>query len=343
MTTVRVRRPTGRELRDAGLWSAFGLWILAILGMWSGAIPAPLGLGTFFALIFGVPILAGVAALLRRSQVGAMPVVAGAALALMLAFLVPTWVSASPKIAAAFPIAILGGWAAQRWPTGTFVTMFALSGTYGSITAFTGIHADSVADKFIDAAWAGVIGRLLLGRQPLKFRPTPLFFLLFGYLIITIIDALTTAPMSTGVQALRLGPLYVSLVLLLGYGSFSDEALDKTARILVVLSACIAGYAALRWAIGPSGKESAIQASDFQKQYNQLATSGDIKVQGSLPNGNTLGLWCACTIPFLVAMAVSMRGRMRVVAAGALPLATIALFGSAQRKEKPIAISARPH
>jgi hypothetical protein len=331
MTTLRVRRPTGRETADLALVVALGAWVVIGFGMFYGFVQLPSGAAIPFLVVFGVPGVLGLIALLRRSQAGVLPVVAGCAAAVMLAWVLPFAMSENPKIALAFPVALIGGFAAQRWPTTTFVTVFALSGTYGTLTAFTGIPADSVADKVIDAAWAGVIGRMLIGRQPLKVRATPLFFMLLGYLVITVIMAFTTIPMGNGVQALRLAPLYVSVVLLLGYGAFRDSTLEKLTRALVIVAAIVAAYAALRWAIGPSGKESALQASDFQRQYNQLAGTGDIKLQGSLPNGNSLGLWTACTIPFLVAMAVSLRGRMRLVAAGALPLAVVALLGSAQR------------
>jgi hypothetical protein len=331
MTTLGLRRTNGGDARDRALLAAFAVWVLTLLGLQAGYIHLDPGSLANATILFLVPILLGFGALLRRSQEGVLPLVAGSACALTIALVLPLFISGNPKIALVFPLALIGGALAQRFPAATFATIFVLTGTYGTITAFTGIHADSVTDKLIDAAWAGLLGRMLLGRQPRRMRPTPAFYLLLGFLIVSIIGALTTTPASTGVQALRLGPLYLSLVLLLGYGAFSDRVLQTLTRAMIAVSAAVAAYATLRWAIGPAGKEQALQATEFQRQYNQLAGTGDIKLQGSFPNGNSLGLWCACTIPFLVAMAVSMRGRWRLLAAGALPLSAIALFGSAQR------------
>ena len=331
MTTLHVPRPTNRRIRDVGVWAGFAAWLGSLFAMFAGYLKVPAGSTVPNLMLFGIPVAFGLYALLRRSEVGAFPLMAGIAVALMVAWLSPLWITQNPKLAYAVPLAVIGGFIAQRWPAATFATIFVLSGTYGSITAFTGIHADSVADKVIDAAWAGLIGRLLLGRQLLRVRPTPAFFMLLAFVVISFIAALTTTPMSAGIQAFRFAPLYISVVLLLGYGSFDDRALERLTQAMVIACSLIAGYAALRWAIGPSGKESALQSSAFAKQYNQLAYTGDIKLQGSLPEGNSLGLWTACTIPFLIAMTISLRGWIRIVAAGSLPLAVIALFGSQNR------------
>ena len=331
MTTLELRRVNGRVGRDLVLVASFAAWVLTLLALQAGYIHLAAGSLANGAILFFVPLLLAIAALLRRSQEGVLPVVAGSACAISLALLTPLFIASNPKIALAFPLALIGGVIAQRWPTATFAVIVILTGAYGSITAYTGIPADSVADKVIDAAWAGVIGRMLIGRQPLRMRPTPAFYVLLGFLVISILAALTTAPMHVGIQALRLGPLYISVVLLLGYGAFSERVLDRLTKAVIAVAALVAAYATFRWAVGASAKEQALQATEFQRQYNQLAGTGDIKLQGSLPNGNTLGLWCACTIPFLIAMTVSMRGRWRIVAAAALPFSLIALLGSAQR------------
>jgi O-antigen ligase len=282
-------------------------------------------------LLFGVPLaLVGVAAL-RRSTLGPLPLIAGFAVLVALALVLPRAASSDIRWALLPPAAALGGYLTARFPTAALTIVFTLTGTYGSIRAFTGIPADSVADKVIDGLWVGVLGGLILGRRRLALRPTPALVLLTGFLAVTFIEALATDPLSSGIRAFRLGPEFLSLVLLIGAGGFSDRTLERFARAVVVVSLGVAAYATLRWAIGTSAKEQALQNSAFAQQYDQLAYTGDVKLQGSLPNGNSLGLWLACTMPFLMAVAVSWRGRYRWLAIAALPLATIALLGSSRR------------
>src|SRR5436190_13026447 len=121
MTTLSVRRPTQRQLRDAALWAGFVAWILTLFALFIGALSVPAGSAIPVLVIFGVPIALGLAGVMRRSEVGVLPLVAGAALALTLAWIMPVWISDNPKVAYAFPIVLVGAFAANRWPTGTFV------------------------------------------------------------------------------------------------------------------------------------------------------------------------------------------------------------------------------
>lgn len=331
MTTLGVRRPSAWAIRDLAVVAAFFAWLLTLAGIYAGVVDIEPGSPPLVVITLIIPAVVGTAALFRRRETGPLPVVAGAAAAIALALSLPLFIAVDPRIALFFPLALIGGFLAQRYPVATFALAFALTGTYGTITAFTGIHADSVADKVIVAAWAGLIGRILLGRQPLRLRPTPIFFLLLGYLVVTAVAALATTPIANGIQAFRFAPLYLSIVVLVGYGAFHTATIDRVARALVVIATAVAAYATLRWAVGPAGEEEALQRTDFERQYNRLAFSGDIKVQGSFPNGNLLGLWTACTTPFLLAMAIAIRGRMRLVAAAGLPLSAIALLASGQR------------
>jgi hypothetical protein len=306
-------------------------WASVVSALHLGFARAPGGAATIDTLTYAVPVALAAVALLRRTEAPSLAFLAGAAWAVTLAVTLPPDISRDPKLALAIPAAALGGVVAHRFPTMTLSLMFLMAGTYGSLQAFTGVPGDSVMDKLIDTSWVGVLGALLIGRRTVRVRPTPALFMLGGFLLVCVLDVFATAPIGSGIRALRLAPLFLSVVLLVGYGGFSRRTLDVLARVMVVICLVVAAYAALRWAIGTSGKERALQRTALDRQYNKLAFTSDTKVQGSLPNGVLLGLWMACTIPLLVAAAMGWRGIFRVIAVVALPLSVIGLLGSAQR------------
>jgi hypothetical protein len=329
MTTLGLRRGRGWDALSVLLVGAFAVWAAAVLAMWFGGLHASGAVR--LALTLGVPPLVVAAALLGRWDLPVLPALAGAACAIPAAVLIPPIAGARPALGLAIPALALGGLVTHRFPAASLGLVFAITGTYGTLTAFTGVAVVSIGEAVLGGLWAGIVGRLLIGRRAMALRPTPAFVLLAAFMLMTLAAFVFTQPTGAGIRALRLAPLYLSPLLLVGYGGFRDETLGKLARVMVAVSFVVAAYAALRWAIGTSDKERALQTTDFARQYNQLAETGDTKLQGSLPNGNLLGLWTACTTPFLVAAAVSWRGGLRALAIAALPLSAIALLGSSQR------------
>jgi hypothetical protein len=337
MTTLGLRRGGGTDARNVLVVALFAAWAIAVIGFAVGVISMSGKLP--LVLTLGVPPLAVGLALLARSEIAALPVVAGASCAVALAVLLPPIAAERPAFAFAFPAMAIGGALTQRFPAASLGTVFAVTGTYGSLTAFTGFPVVSIGEAVLGGLWVGIIGRLVIGRRPMALRPTPALLLMTAFFVLTLAAVLATTPFGAGIRAFRLAPLYLSALLLLGYGAFRQQTLDRLARCMIVVALVVAAYAALRWGIGASPKERALQSTDLDRQYNQLAVTGDVKVQGSLPNGNLLGLWMAVTIPFLVAIVLSWRGRYRLVAAVALPLSLVALLGSAQRTGAAAAVA----
>lgn len=328
MTSLALRPPRPLEVLLA---CALAAWATAVAAFGLGLAAAPWGPGADWAVRLGVPALLTALVVFGRTPIRGLGMAAGVAWAVALAVALAPAIARDPRLALVVPGAVVGALITQRFPAASLAIVFALAGTYGSIKAFTGIPGDSVMDKVINALWAGVLGRLLIGRRTLRVRVTPTLLAVGAFLLVTLLAVFTTEPMSNGVRAFRLAPLFLSLVVLVGYGGFARRTLVLCARAIVVVCFLVAAYATLRWAIGPAGKEKALQQTALDLQYNQLAVTGETKVQGSLPNGVLLGLWSASTIPFLSAVAISWRGRFRSIALIALPLSAVALLGSAQR------------
>ncbi len=326
MSALSLRR---WSVRDMALVTGFVAWTVLVsltrLGFVLESGPA------WQALTYGVPAVLLAAAWLERADPGILPHVAGAAVCVLLALLAPSLVSDHPKLAFALPGAVIAGMLTQRYATTALVALVLFTGIYGSVEAFVGLPGDRSATWVLQALWAGVIGRALIGRREHPVRVTPVTFLLAGFLALSVIAAATTDPSSSGMQALHYAPEYFSVVLLIGYGGFSARQIHGASRALVIVCFAVDAYAALRWAIGPAAAETALQKTYQDVIYNQLTYSGGTKVQGSFPNGNLLGLWLACTTPFVLAAALAWKGRIRAVAVATMPLAMIALLGSAQR------------
>lgn len=332
MTTAVLGRFKAWHASDALLFVAVAAWAATACALWFGLVSAPGGRALALPLLLGLPAGLTALAVLGRLNVRSLPIAAGAAWAVAVAIALPAFVGDNPKLALVVPAAAVAGMATHRFPTVSLTAIFALTGTYGSIIAFTGLQGDTIASYLLHGLWVGVIGRIVLGRRPVGLRVTPAVVLLAGFMVLSLAAMLATTPLGSGIRAFRLGPIYLSAVLLLGYGGFRERVFEQLSRAMVVIAAAVAAYAALRWAIGTAPQEESLRKTDFERQYNQLAgPDGAVKVQGSLPNGNLLGLWLACTTPLLVTVAVSWRGILRIVAIGSLPLTAIALLGSGQR------------
>src|SRR4051794_26859184 len=142
MTSIGIRRSKPLDARNVLVVALFALWTIAVLALSFGvvAVAGP----TRIILTLAVPPLAVGAALLGRSDVAALPVVAGASCAVALAVLLPPIAVARPAFAFAFPAMAIGGVLTQRFPAASLGTVFVVTGTYGSLTAFTGFPVVSV-------------------------------------------------------------------------------------------------------------------------------------------------------------------------------------------------------
>ncbi|MEA2124183.1 MAG: hypothetical protein QOI80_965 [Solirubrobacteraceae bacterium] len=331
MTTLALRRLRRLDGSDLALMTGVSVWAVGLFALRIGLVHPAVDRLYLDILGYGTPIVLCFAAFLRRGEPGVLPLAAGFSACVILALALDVAASRQPKIAYAIPAGVLAGVITVRRPAASLITLFALTGFYGSIMAFTPLPADSMTSWITEALWVGVLGRLVLNRELPAVRVTPALVLIAAVMVLSIGSALTTSPVGNGVTALKLAPQVLSLVLLIGCSGFRARDLDLFARAIVVICLLVDAYAALRWAIGPAAKEAQLSGIGQARQYNTIAHTNETKLQGSFRNGNSLGLWLACTTPFVVAAVLSWRGTMRIVALMTLPVAAIALFGSGQR------------
>jgi hypothetical protein len=317
--------------------AAFATWTTLVVGGWMHFFRMPGGFSARLALTYAVPALLGLAAALYRGQSRALLYGAGATAAVALALALPPIVGPKPILAWSVVALVVGGLLTQRRPRFGLIALFVVASAHGSIRAFTGIPVVEIGDGILAGFWFGVIGRLLIGRRPMSLRPSPALFLLGAYMVMTFGAILVTDPIGIGIRGFRVTHFHMSVMLLVGYGAFKLRTIDAVAKAFAIVCMLGGGYATLRWAIGPDPKEAAINYG-YGARYNNTVGE-ESKVQGALFNGQGLAVWSSCAIPFLLAIAISWRGRYRLIALIGLPLSLVGMFGSGQRTIVPAVIA----
>jgi hypothetical protein len=305
-------------------------WTALALGLDQGRVRLP-GVEAWRApLVYGAP-FAGLALLLLRETtnrtvrllVGGVWIVFGALLGAILVLIVPLLVYGLGVI-------VVSALAARRWPSQMALATFAISGTYGSIRAFTPLtQTGPLVDVLLAGLWIALIVQVVSRRRDFDYALWPGIAALLGYGLFTAISILFAPDLYEGLRAFRQSTWYILSLVVVGYLGWKPPTRRQAAIGVVVLCAVVGAYATFRWAVGPSGKEKALAATTGDQRYDVAA--GESKLQGSLPNGSVLGLWAAVTLPFCFAAALAMRGRIRLVAIAAVPLLAIGLLGSAVR------------
>ena len=309
---------------------AFALWAFLLFALWYGIVDLPVPRIATLLVLVGIALLAALVAIFHPAPPATLPFAAGCAWATLVALGVGPVLNFFPLLAAAIPAILLAALITHRFPASALGAIFFLVGAYGTVEAFTGVPPGQVVDFLLGGLWVGLVGRLLISRRRVGLRVTPAIVLLTVFIGITLVAALFSQPLGTALKDFRLSMWHMSVALLIACGGFRIRTLSGLTRAMVVVCLFVGAYATLRWAIGPSAKETSLVPKD-SAQYNRLAYTNESKVQGSFPDGQELGLWMACALPFLGAMVLAGRGMVRMLALAALPITLVGMFGSGQR------------
>jgi hypothetical protein len=261
----------------------------------------------------------GLRAPLARAA-GFTGVTAGAAVAAI-------WIPHQPALAVAVPGIALSGVFCARFPAAATIGIFAVTGAYGSIDAFTAIHTAGVIDLLLVGLWIGAIWGYLIGgrRRAAWIWPGVVACALF--LAITLLQVTTADSLSLGVQAFRETQWYMMAFILVAYAPWPHRSRQRLLQGVVLVALAVGGYACFRLIVG----------ADPQEQTHALTAPGntvplaDIGLLGSFDNSKSLAGWCAVAIPFLIGFGVVQSGWWRLTSLIATALCTVALFGSGAR------------
>jgi hypothetical protein len=214
-----------------------------------------------------------------------------------------------------------------RYPVPICVGAFFLTAAYGSVGAFTPVPAGQVADLLLVGLWLSLIWTYLLHGRDRLVWVFPGAVAVGLYVALSAAEIVTATSISSGFYAFRDTGWYIMSFLLLGYAVWRPDTRLKIAKGVLLSVAVIGLYACYRYLAGPAPKEYA-QASHADPT-NFL--NGQFRLVGSFVSAKALAAWCAITVPFAVAMGLTLSGRWRLVALVGAVTCTVALLGTEVR------------
>lgn len=310
------------NLHTALLACFCGVWALVLIGTVLGRVPLPL------LALPGVPVGLGALALVLGGRSAAATLRAAAFTGVTAAaVLSASFVPRQPLIALVGPVVIATALLCAKRPALVVVAVFALTGSYGSLTAFTSIPVGESVDVLLAALWLAVLwGYLFHGRdRPLWVWPGIAATVL--YLALTAFEILTAESLSSGLQSFRVSTWYMLAFLLVALGPWRPETRLRIVQGVVVVALVVGAYACVRLIVGASDQEitSAVSSSENDVRASNLG------LLGSFPSKKRLAAWCAVSIPFSLGFALLASARWRIIALAACAVCTVALFGTGAR------------
>lgn len=312
LPSARPRPPAGTPvaLGVATLYTATMLWAL-LAPRWD--ILVPLGL---------VPFAAALVLLLTRASPAVRLAIGGSALgafatlwALVITFFPPAGLL-PPMLAAAAVVA-------RRFPGATVAAAFAITGSYGSLTAFVEFPAGEAIDVLLAGLWLAAVWGLLFTprRAPVSIWPGAILVGL--YVAGSLAQLFLAESVDIGIYWFRASIWYLAAALLVAYAPWSPDTRRRIVHAVVAVALAVGAYATLRWIIGPAGAERDLALAT---QNNLLGE--ELRPIGSFPNAKELAGWCAIVAPFCLAYALVMRDGWRLVAAAACPLLIVGMLSA---------------
>jgi hypothetical protein len=335
MSTLRfaVRGGPRGRLRwpDAALAAAIGCWAAAMVAWFVGALTLPVSGSRVDAMLLAPPLLlAMVWTLSSRPATATLRYGTGLTAVVAAILLLTPQVIADQTLALALPGVIVATWVVWRWPAFGTVVVLAITGTFGSLTAYlTFPYYRTMTVGLVALLLAAVIRLLVMRRRGTLEVPLSVIAVL-GYLTVTLTQLALSDNRQTALHGFELAPWAMCAMLVVAYSQWSRATHARILRALVLIAVGVGGYAVLRLIIGPSAVERELAASGGAlSTYN--FTDGHLKLLGSFPNGAELGNWTGLMLPFCVSCALGLRGRTRVLAIVAVPLLAVAVLGSQSR------------
>jgi len=245
-----------------------------------------------------------------------------------------------PGTALLVALVVAVGVLAVKRPAAGFVVavgLFAFEGTFKVRLSIEGLPAPLAVtalalDVGLAAAVLGLVlhsdrslpGRLWRGAR--RFERAALI-LLGLWLVLSLVQVPVGGDLAAGVMGLRLAQGYFAVCVLGGVLLWSTGGLDRLWRGVLTGLGVVAGYAALRVAIGPSGGEKALAlfGSDTPQEFG-----GAFRAVGSFSGAFGLASFLVPALVLSLALALT-RSDLRIPAGVVCALCLVAILGSQVR------------
>lgn len=253
---------------------------------------------------------------------------AGPALAVLglVAAAVLAWRSGGLTVAAVAPAAVIGAFACARWPAAVVVSAFAVTGFANVLTAYLGVPPTGTTDLLLAGLWLGVLhGYLRQGRER-ELWLWPGLIAPGLYLALTFVMVFASDSTAAALDSFRLAGWHMAALFLIALAPWPDARLRRVARGFVAVALAVGLYAIYRKLTGPGGAELITHRGSLLRPQ-----AGETFFFASFPTAQDLGGWTALLMPFSFALALTWRGRWRLLAALAAATCAFALLAADRR------------
>ena len=162
---------------------------------------------------------------------------------------------ATPTLALAFPAVIAAAAVCWRFPAAAVITAVLATAIQGSFLAFFDFDLVQLGDLVLAGLWLAFLVRLAVGGRSREAIIWPAVLACLGYVALTVALAATAEP-GFGWPAFRLTAWFMLAFVVIAYADLSPATRRRIVQGIVAVTLLAAGYAVLRWIIGPRPRRS---------------------------------------------------------------------------------------
>lgn len=224
------------------------------------------------------------------------------------------------------PAIVFLGLLAGRAPAVNLVGALAVTGFYGTLTAYTSLPNGKLLDALMLGICAALAWQLLFAERTEPLTLPPGLICLLGLGIIGIAHVIIAPDATFALRAWRSSTFFALAVVMVAVLIRDRRMATTIARGVLVVALAVAAYAVLRYITGPTHKELALAEA---QPYNR--NNGALRLIGSLLSRHQLAVWLGALVPFCVAAAMSAGRRVRVATMLLGGLSAVAILATNSR------------
>lgn len=261
----------------------------------------------------------------RRTEAPpALRVSVGWAALLGAALLCVLLIEREPLAALVAPGLLVAAVATARFPAASVTGAFALTGTYGSLTALTPVPVGESIDVLLAGLWLGTLWGYLFGAKRRRVWLWGGVIAATIYIGISVFQMLLAANVAGAFFSFRGSVWYMAAFLLIFLAPWPDGTRMRIARGIVAVALVVGGYAVFRYLVGPA-------AAEQELAFSRTGNLDFVQYIGSFTSNKEMAVWCSQVIPFCLALGLVLRGRWQIAALIGCALLGFALLGSNTR------------
>lgn len=250
--------------------------------------------------------------------------------ATLVAVLLAKLLEGQPAVGLVPAALVVGALLSYRFPLIALLALVLMSGTYATLRVTIHVQMYTLMEGALAAMWLAALAGLVTRRRALRPVLWPgaalvafLAVVSLGWVLLSDSSGSSYEGLWSLMGAWRTEYWFMLAALLVAYAPWQGVNSNRMARVVLVGGAVVAGYAVLRWQIGPSSKEAHL-ANQVGRGYTQ-ADNGDLRPLGGVGDTHGLSSLMVPLIPFSFALLLALRDRWRLLAGLVLGLSGLTL------------------